>query len=129
MNWKTVVPLVVALVLGTVAAVVGRGMMARGRQAATAPAGRAQVVVANVDLTPGAVVREADVGVREMAAGGLPAELIFADARDVVGRVVTTQVIDRGPYVSGRTWDLSGALCLKLDHCYTGPIEWRFPGG
>ena len=45
------------------------------------------------------------------------------------GRVVTTQVIDRGPYVSGRTWDLSGALCLKLDHCYTGPIEWRFPGG
>ena len=45
------------------------------------------------------------------------------------GRVVTTQVIDRGPYVSGRTWDLSGALCQKLDHCYTGPIEWRFPGG
>ena len=45
------------------------------------------------------------------------------------GRVVTTQVIDRGPYVAGRTWDLSGGLCLKLDHCYTGPIEWQFAGG
>ena len=45
------------------------------------------------------------------------------------GRVVTTQVIDRGPYVAGRTWDLSGALCIKLDHCYTGPIEWRLAGG
>lgn len=93
MNWKTVVPLVVALVLGTVAAVVGRGIMSRGGQAAAPTAGRARVVVANVDLTPGAIVREGDVGVREMAAGGLPAELIFADARDVVGRVVTTQVM------------------------------------
>jgi rare lipoprotein A len=45
------------------------------------------------------------------------------------GRVVTARVIDRGPYVSGRTWDLSGALCQKLDHCYTGPIEWRMAGG
>jgi hypothetical protein len=42
------------------------------------------------------------------------------------GRVVTVSVIDRGPYVSGRTWDLSGALCQALEHCYTGPIEWRF---
>ena len=44
------------------------------------------------------------------------------------GRVVTTQVIDRGPYVAGRTWDLSGGLCLKLDHCYTGPFELAIRG-
>jgi hypothetical protein len=42
------------------------------------------------------------------------------------GRVVTAPVIDRGPYVAGRIRDLSGGLCIKLDHCYTGPIEWRF---
>ena len=42
------------------------------------------------------------------------------------GRVVTAPVIDRGPYVAGRIWDLSGGLCRALDHCYTGPIEWRF---
>jgi hypothetical protein len=43
------------------------------------------------------------------------------------GRVVTVPVIDRGPYVSGRTWDLSRAACVALNHCYTGPIYWRFP--
>jgi hypothetical protein len=43
------------------------------------------------------------------------------------GRVVTTTVIDRGPYVAGRNWDLSAGLCTALAHCYTGNIQWRFP--
>jgi hypothetical protein len=43
------------------------------------------------------------------------------------GRVVTAPVIDRGPYVSGRTWDLSAAVCRALGHCYTAGIYWRFP--
>lgn len=41
------------------------------------------------------------------------------------GRSITAPVVDRGPYVSGRTWDLTGGLCLKLDHCYTGALYWR----
>ena len=45
------------------------------------------------------------------------------------GRVVTAPVVDRGPYVSGRQWDLTGGLCLKLAHCYTGSLSWKFPGG
>jgi rare lipoprotein A len=44
------------------------------------------------------------------------------------GRIVTAPVVDRGPFVSGRQWDMTGGLCLKLDHCYTGPIEWRSAG-
>jgi hypothetical protein len=44
------------------------------------------------------------------------------------GRTVTVRVIDRGPYVSGRQWDLSGGLCVYLDHCYTGPIQYRIGG-
>jgi hypothetical protein len=43
------------------------------------------------------------------------------------GIVITVPVIDRGPYVSGRQWDLSGAACTALKHCYTGPLYWRFP--
>lgn len=43
------------------------------------------------------------------------------------GKTITVPVIDRGPYVAGRQWDLSGAACTALGHCYTGPIEWRFP--
>ncbi len=40
------------------------------------------------------------------------------------GRTVIAPVIDRGPYVAGRDWDLSGGLCRALRHCFTGPIRW-----
>lgn len=45
------------------------------------------------------------------------------------GRVVSAVVIDRGPFVSGRTWDLSHGLCDKLGHCFTGAIQWRYAPG
>jgi hypothetical protein len=41
------------------------------------------------------------------------------------GRSLTVTVIDRGPYVAGRQWDLTGGTCLALDHCYTGELIWR----
>ena len=43
------------------------------------------------------------------------------------GRTITVPVVDRGPYVSGRQWDLTGGLCVALDHCYTGTILWKLP--
>lgn len=43
------------------------------------------------------------------------------------GRTVVATVIDRGPYVSGRQWDMSAGLCKALRHCYTGSISWKFP--
>ena len=36
------------------------------------------------------------------------------------GTQVTVPVIDRGPYVSGRTWDLTKAACTVIGHCFTG---------
>jgi hypothetical protein len=42
------------------------------------------------------------------------------------GVTITVPVIDRGPYVSGREWDMSAALCKALKHCYTGSITWRW---
>jgi rare lipoprotein A (peptidoglycan hydrolase) len=41
---------------------------------------------------------------------------------------VTTRVVDRGPYVRGRQWDLTAGLCLALDHCYTGSLYWKSGG-
>lgn len=41
------------------------------------------------------------------------------------GRSAIVPVIDRGPYVDGRQWDLSGGLCIYLNHCFTGEIDWR----
>ena len=43
------------------------------------------------------------------------------------GRTITVPVIDRGPYVSGRLWDLSRATCEYLRNCYTSTIKWRLP--
>ena len=42
------------------------------------------------------------------------------------GVTVTVPVIDRGPYVIGRQWDMSVGLCQALHHCYTGTIQWRW---
>ena len=44
------------------------------------------------------------------------------------GRVATMPVVDRGPYVAGRLWDLTGGACLKLAFCYTGRILWKSGG-
>jgi hypothetical protein len=42
------------------------------------------------------------------------------------GRTVTTMVIDRGPYVSGRIWDMTHGLCALLRHCFTGGgVYWH----
>ena len=42
------------------------------------------------------------------------------------GKTLTVPVVDRGPYVSDRIFDLTYAACKKLDHCFTGPIKWRY---
>ena len=45
----------------------------------------------------------------------------------VNGRTATLTVVDRGPYVSGRLWDLTGGACLKLAFCHTARILWKYP--
>lgn len=44
------------------------------------------------------------------------------------GRTVTVPVVDRGPYVAGRTWDLTKGACTMLAHCFTGTIDWKLGG-
>lgn len=56
----------------------------------------------------------------------LPCGTMITFKNPANGRVVTAPVVDRGPYVSGRQWDLTGGLCLKLGHCYTGPLSWKY---
>jgi Lytic transglycolase len=55
----------------------------------------------------------------------LPCGTLVTFRNPVNGRRVTVAVVDRGPYVAGRQWDLTGGLCLALDHCYTGAIDWH----
>jgi rare lipoprotein A (peptidoglycan hydrolase) len=56
----------------------------------------------------------------------LPCGTLITFRNPANGRVKTVPVVDRGPYVAGRVWDLTGALCTYLGHCYTGAIEWRW---
>jgi rare lipoprotein A (peptidoglycan hydrolase) len=58
----------------------------------------------------------------------LPCGTIVTFRNPANGRVVTAPVVDRGPYVRGRQWDLTAGLCLKLDHCYTGALYWKRGG-
>lgn len=88
MNWKTIVPLVIALGLGGIAAKVGKDMLAKGRQDGVKTI---KVVAAKEDLSPGAMIKESDVVLRELPAGAV-SEHSFANLSDLVGRVVTGQV-------------------------------------
>jgi rare lipoprotein A len=40
------------------------------------------------------------------------------------GRTLQVPVIDRGPYIAGREWDLTGAAAKALGFPGLGPIEW-----
>ncbi len=41
------------------------------------------------------------------------------------GRAIRVPVIDRGPYIAGREWDLTGAAAEALHFPGLGPIQWR----
>jgi hypothetical protein len=56
----------------------------------------------------------------------LPCGTLVTFRNPANGRQATVPVIDRGPYVAGRTWDMSRGLCEYLDHCHTGSIQWRW---
>ncbi len=44
------------------------------------------------------------------------------------GRSLTVPVIDRGPYVAGREWDLTGATAAALAFPGLGHIQWSLAG-
>jgi rare lipoprotein A (peptidoglycan hydrolase) len=44
------------------------------------------------------------------------------------GRSLTVPVIDHGPYVAGREWDLTGATAAALGFPGLGEIQWTLAG-
>jgi rare lipoprotein A (peptidoglycan hydrolase) len=45
------------------------------------------------------------------------------------GRAIRVPVQDRGPYIPGRQWDLSGAAAEALRFPGLGPVQWRLASG
>lgn len=56
----------------------------------------------------------------------LPCGTLITFRNPTTGRSITVPVVDRGPYVTGRQWDLTGGLCTALGHCWTGAIYWKY---
>jgi rare lipoprotein A (peptidoglycan hydrolase) len=47
---------------------------------------------------------------------------------EYAGRTLTVPVIDRGPYIAGREWDLTGATAAALGFPGLGRIRWAVAG-
>ena len=71
------------------------------------------------------VLTEALVGVAHRF---LPCGTLVTFRNPANGIVITVPVVDRGPFIAGRDWDLTGGACLVLDFCYTGVIDWHLGG-
>ena len=97
MNWKTWVPLVLAIVLGMVAAKAARDVIVKNRTAANS--GKfTKVVVTRGDVHPGAILTPADLTVAQVEAANAPAES-FASIDKVAGRVSETLMVKGQPVI------------------------------
>jgi pilus assembly protein CpaB len=97
MNWKTWIPLVLAVVLGLVAMKVARDMTARSGAAPVADNGT-RVAVLNKDLNPGTKLSAADVTLARVSAEVNP-DTVFTDALKLEGRVLTAAGLKGMPVV------------------------------
>lgn len=89
MNLKTLIPFVVAIVLGVVAVKVGRPLL---NKKGAAPARKlASVVVAKRDLEPGYQLQAGDLTTAEMPVESVP-QTAVRNAGEIVGRIVASPV-------------------------------------
>ena len=85
MNWKTWVPLILAIVLGVAAAKVARDQIMKTRLA-SGPAGKfVQVVVAKGDINPGKPLTPEDLTLAQVQENAVPANG-FKKIEDLTGR-------------------------------------------
>ena len=98
MNWKTWVPLVLAIVLGMVAAKAARDVMLKNKNTANNNAKYAKVVVTKGDVQPGAALAPGDLAMAQVDAAHAPATA-FDSIDKVVGRVSETLMVKGQPIV------------------------------
>lgn len=92
MNWKSWVPLVLAIVLGMIAAKVARDALTRHRVVAGPQEKFTRIVVARGDIAPGRELAAGDLTLAQVQADLVP-DSAFQDVTAVVGRVTETQLV------------------------------------
>src|SRR5687767_9357764 len=98
MNWKTWVPLVLAIVLGVVAAKAARDVMLKNKGNTANNAKLTKVVVTKADIQPGAALTAEDLTLTQIEAANTPASS-FSSVEQVVGRVSETLMVKGQPVV------------------------------
>jgi pilus assembly protein CpaB len=97
MNWKTWVPLVLAIVLGLIAAKAARDVITKDRTAGGNNK-LTKIVVTRGDVQPGAVLSTADLTLTQVDAANAPAAAFNAIDK-VVGRVSETLMVKGQPVI------------------------------
>ena len=98
MNWKTWVPLVLAIVLGVVAAKVARDTLMKNK-AAAGPAGKfVKIVVAKEDIQPGQEIKPEQINMAQVQENAAPASS-FTDAEKLQGRSAEMIILKGQPIV------------------------------
>lgn len=98
MNWKTWVPLALAIVLGLVAMKVARDVMSQRNGGSAQAAKMTDVVVLKNDLMAGTALKAEDVMIGKMT-GEVSSESIFRNLSDVEGRVISVPMFKGQPVV------------------------------
>ncbi len=98
MNWKTWVPLVLAIVLGVVAAKLVKDTIAKNRGNAGPTAKTTKIVVAKADIKPGAQLRADDLETKEVDTASLP-DAPLTEPEKLTGRVAQTLMLKNQPVV------------------------------
>jgi pilus assembly protein CpaB len=98
MNWKTWVPLVLAIVLGVVAAKVAKDTLMKNR-AAAGPAGKfVKIVVAKDDIQPGQEIKAEQINLAQVQENAAPASS-FTDVEKLNGRSAEMMILKGQPIV------------------------------
>src|ERR1051326_7651260 len=96
MNWKTWIPLVLAIVLGVVAAKVARDVIIRGRAPQTSNVKLAKIITAKNDIIPGHELKAEDLAEGQVSLESKPAAS-FDDATALVGRIADSRMVKGQP--------------------------------
>lgn len=92
MNWKTWIPLILAAVLGLIAAKAGRDIVLRAQHSGVAPGRFTQIVVAKNDLQPGQALVAGDLALSATPIEHVPRSA-FTSVSELEGRVVVLPVV------------------------------------
>lgn len=99
MNWKTWVPLVLAVALGLVAMKVARDVMSKNQAAGTSGGGL-KMIVAKHDIAAGAELTADDLEAVKVASEVNP-QAVFTDAAAIQGRVLSIALVKGSPILEG----------------------------